>query len=97
MRGGESKRWTKGRMKRKMRQKWRAPGPSGVTTYLLRYAGETGVQELKEVFELMIETEERATTEWGSSYTIPVYKGKGDALLCGTYGGVRLLEHGMKL
>ncbi len=25
----------------------KAPGPSGVTTYLLRYAGETGVRELK--------------------------------------------------
>ncbi len=40
----------------------KAPGPSGVTTYLLRYAGETGVRELKKVFEL-IETEERAPTE----------------------------------
>ncbi len=45
----------------------------------------------------MIETEERAPTEWGSSYTIPIYKGKGDVLLCGKYRGVRLLEHGMKL
>ncbi len=32
-----------------------------------------------------------------SSYAVPVYKGKGDALLCGKYRGVRLLEHGMKL
>ncbi len=34
---------------------------------------------------------------WGSSYTIPIYKGKGDALLCGKYREVRLLGHGMKL
>ncbi len=34
---------------------------------------------------------------WGSSYTIPIYKGKGDALVCGKNRGVRLLEHGMKL
>ncbi len=26
-----------------------------------------------------------------------MYKGKGDALLCGKYRGVRLLEHGIKL
>ncbi len=45
----------------------KAPGPSGVTTDLLKYAEETGVQELKQVFELM-ETEERAPTEWESSY-----------------------------
>ncbi len=50
---------------------------------------------MRKVFEL-IETEERAPAEWGSSYTIHVYKGKGDAQF-GKYRGVRLLEHGMKL
>ncbi len=59
---------------RKMKR-GKAPGPSGVTTDLLRYAGETGVRELKKVFELM-KSEEMAPTEWGSSSTIPVYKGK---------------------
>ncbi len=74
----------------------KAPGPLGVTTGLLRYAGETGVRELKKVVEV-VETEERAPTEWGSSFTIPNYKGKGIALLCGKYRGVRLIDHGMKL
>ncbi len=74
----------------------KAPGPSGRTTNLLRYAGETGVQVLKNVFE-MIETEERAPAEWGSSYTSPVYKGEGDAVLYGMYREVRLLEYGRKL
>ncbi len=74
----------------------KAPGPSGVTTDLLKYAGETGVRELRQVFE-MIETEERAPTGWRSSYTLPIYKGKGDALLCGKYRGVKFLRHGMKL
>ncbi len=67
-----------------------------MTTNLLEYAGETGVQELKKAFKL-IKTVERAPTEWGSSYTNPIYKGKGDALLCGKYRGVRLLDHGVKL
>ncbi len=40
----------------------KAPGPSGVTADLLKYAGETGGRELKKVFEL-IETEERAPKE----------------------------------
>ena len=35
--------------------------------------------------------------EWADSYTIPLCKGKGDALSCSKYRGVRLLEHGMKL
>ncbi len=55
---------------RKMKR-GKAPGPSGVTTDLLRYAEEIGVRELKKTFEL-IETKERDPTEWGSSYTIPV-------------------------
>ena len=33
----------------------------------------------------------------GLSLTIPLYKGKGDALECGKYRGLRLLEHGMKI
>ena len=35
--------------------------------------------------------------DWSSSTTIPIYKGKGDAMDCGKYRGVRLLEHGMKI
>ncbi len=76
---------------RKMKR-GKAPGPSGVTTNVLRYAGKTGVRELNKVFEL-IETEERALREWGSSNTVPVYKGKEDAPLYGKDRGVRLLEH----
>ncbi len=37
---------------RKMKR-GKAPGPLGVTMDLLRYAGETGVQDLKKVFELI--------------------------------------------
>lgn len=35
--------------------------------------------------------------DWKGSYTIPIFKGKGDALKCGNYRGIRLLEHGMKV
>jgi len=33
--------------------------------------------------------------EWEDSITVPIFKGKGDALVCGKYRGIRLLEHGM--
>ena len=74
----------------------KAPGPSGVTTDLLKWAGESGVQELTKIFQ-STEKEGKMPSECGNSYTIPVFKGKGDALLCGKYRGVWLLEHGMKL
>ena len=34
--------------------------------------------------------------DWCRSWMVNVYKGKGDALTCGSYRGIRLLEHAMK-
>ena len=33
----------------------------------------------------------------GRKLTAVVFKGKGDALECGNYRGIRLLEHSMKV
>jgi len=35
--------------------------------------------------------------DWKSSVVLPIYKGKGDLMECGSYGGIRLLEHAMKV
>src|SRR5690242_9967095 len=35
--------------------------------------------------------------DWKSSILVPLYKGKGDARECGSYRGVKLLEHGLKV
>ena len=37
------------------------------------------------------------TTEWELSTLIPIYKGKGDPMECGSYRAIKLLEHGMKV
>lgn len=74
----------------------KAPGPSGLTVDLLKATGRTGVAELTEVMKNFFESE-RMPEEWGGSHTVPIFKGKGDALECGQYRGIRLLEHGMKL
>ncbi len=50
---------------RKMKR-GKAPGPLGVTTDLLRYGGETGVRELKKVFEL-IETGREGSDRVGNT------------------------------
>ena len=34
--------------------------------------------------------------EWELSTLIPIYKGKGDPMECGSYRVIKLLEHGMK-
>ena len=35
--------------------------------------------------------------EWKTSVIVPIFKGKGDVMSCGSYRGVKLLEHAMKI
>jgi len=35
--------------------------------------------------------------EWKLSVVVPIFKGKGDLVNCGSYRRVKLLEHSMKL
>ena len=72
----------------------KAPGPTGLTGEMLKNADI--VKDLTRVFRDIIK-EGEIPEEWKDSLTIPIYKGKGDALECGKYRGIRLLEHGMKL
>ena len=74
----------------------KAAGPSGMMIDLLKFAGATGVRQLLRVFQGIMGGE-LAPDEWRNSLTIPRYKGKGDALQCGKYRGLILLEHGMKV
>ena len=74
----------------------KAAGPSAVTADMIKYAGETGAIALRDIFRKIL-YEEKAPVEWGDSLTIPLFKGKGDALECGKYRGLRLLEHSMKI
>ena len=37
-------------------------------------------------------------SDWGLNTHVPIYNGsKGDPLQCGSYRGIKLLEHGMKV
>ena len=35
--------------------------------------------------------------DWKSSVVLPIYRGKGDPMECGSYRGMKLLEHAMKV
>ena len=59
-------------------------------------AGATGEKELFQVCK-SIEQEGAVLEQWAKSYTIPVYKGKGDVLVVGKYRGVKLPEQDMKV
>ena len=74
----------------------KAPGPSGLPSDMIKYAGKSAIRELTKVFRDIV-TREKSPEEWHRSTTVPLFKGKGDALECGGYRGLRLLEHGMKI
>ena len=44
-----------------------------------------------------MEQEGEVPEQWAKSYTIPVYKGKGDVLMVDKHRGVRLLEQDVKV
>ena len=35
--------------------------------------------------------------EWKTNVIMPIFKGKGDVMSCGSYRGVKLLQHAMKI
>ena len=35
--------------------------------------------------------------DWKSSMVLPIYNGKGDPVECGSYRGIKPLEHAMKV
>ena len=59
---------------------------------MIKYTEKGGVQELTKIFCVMA-FHEQTPEEWCINTTVPIFKGKGDALECGAYRGLRPLEH----
>ena len=74
----------------------KAAGPSGVVEEMLKAAGDIGVQWVADLCNAVLR-EGRIPTDWTKSWMVSVYKGKGDAMECGSYRGIKLLEHAMKV
>ena len=74
----------------------KAIGPSGLSADLLKAAGENIVPKLTVLFNEILSAG-ISPEEWTHSVTVPIYKGKGDPLMCSKYRGVRILEHGMRI
>jgi hypothetical protein len=74
----------------------KAAGPSGVVAEMLKAAGEAGTRWVTDVCNSIVR-EGKIPEDWCKSWMVNVYKGKGDALECGSYRGIRLLEHTFKI
>jgi hypothetical protein len=80
---------------RKMK-KGKAAGSTGVVSEMIKAADELGVEWLTDLCNTIV-CEGKIPTDWKRSILIPVFKGKGDPLECGSYRAIKLLEHAMKV
>jgi len=80
----------------RMMKQDKAPGLSGISVELLKAVEDLSVEWLTDLCNCIID-EGRMPEDWKNSILIPVYKGKGDPLECGSYTGIKLLEHAMKV
>ena len=63
---------------------------------MMAAGGDLTVEWMTDLLNNIIE-EGRIPTDWTKSTLVPLYKGKGDPLQCGSYRAIKLLEQGMKV
>ena len=80
----------------KKAKSWKAAGPSQLSMEMMKEMGDDAVEWLTEKFNEAVGSG-KMPEEWKDSLIIPLYKGKGDALACGSHRGIKLLEHEMKV
>ena len=71
-------------------------GPSGVVSEMLKASLPLSVDWMTDVCNGLLDGH-GIPEAWKFSTSIPLYKGKGDPLVCGSYRTIKLLEHGMKV
>jgi len=76
----------------------KAPGLSGLVAKMIQATGDIGNQWILDLCRPNgIVKEGSIPEDWKSSVVLPIYKGKGDPMECGSYRGIKLLEHAMKV
>ena len=74
----------------------KATGPSEVSVEMIVASGEIGVKVMMELCQRVLDGR-GMPDEWKTSVIVPIFKGKDVAMSCGSYRGVKLLEHAMKI
>ena len=78
------------------RNQEKATGPSEVSVKMIVASGEIGMKVLMELCQRILDGREMPD-EWKTSVIVVIFKGKGDAVSCGSYTEVKLLEYAMKI
>ena len=71
-------------------------GPSEVSVEMIVASGKIGVEVMMELCQRVLD-DRGMPDEWKTNVIVPIFKGNGDVKSCGSYRGVKLLEHAMKI
>ena len=74
----------------------KAPGLSGLVAEIMQATRDIGIQWILDLGNGIVK-EGSIPEDWKSSVVLSIYKGKGDPMECGSYRGIELLEHAMKV
>ena len=74
----------------------KATRPSEVSVEMIVASGKIEVKVMMELCQHVLGGR-GMPDEWKTSVIKPIFKGKGDVMSCGSYRGVKLLEHAMKI
>ena len=74
----------------------KAPGLSRLCAEMLDPLDEIADEYLEKLYNKIVHTGE-VPSDWHESIIVNCFKGKGDALVRGNYGGLKLLDQGMKM
>jgi len=73
-----------------------SPGLSGLVAKMIQATGDIGTQVILDLCNGIVK-EGCIPEDWKSSVVLPIYKGKGDLMECGSYREIKLFEHAMKV
>ena len=77
----------------KKMKRHKAPGLSGLVAEMIKATGNIGIQWILDLCNGIVK-EGSIPKDWKSNVLLPV---KGDPMECGSYRGIKLLEHAMKV
>ena len=72
------------------------PTSLGLVAETIQSAEDIGTQWILDLCN-RIQKEGYIPEDWKSSVVLPIYRGKGDSIKCGSYRGIKLFEHAMKV
>ena len=74
----------------------KAAGPTGVVSEMMKAAGGFGSRWMTDLINNIVK-EGCIPVDWRKSILVPMYKGTGDPLVCGSNRAIKLLEQPMKV